>query len=258
MRTLLVLPALLCALVSHAAQAGKSRAPRPKDAFATAVERYRSVDYEGCLEALARAGDELSTEAEGPTRTARSAALELYRGLCHFGTGNSEQARHHFREALTLDASVEPPAGTSPKVRRTFAEVALLLKAEAQERATRPEPAPALPPAPAPAGPDTATAASVPSEALPAAPAAPASPRSSEGRRWVVPSILGAVAVAAAATGYFVSRPIPALEERSLHAPYLSEYDQVVAEGRARTLGANVAFAGGAAAAIGAVLVLVF
>lgn len=240
--TLLVLALWLAPWPADAAGKGKA----PKNPLTRAMEQYEKLDYAACLAQLEQARQQAGSSASQQEQ----ARVRLYFGLCNFGLGDSERARRDFREALALDRSIELPAGTSPKIRNSFSEVARLLDAEEAERreATRVQPPP-----PAPA------VAEVPPQALPSA-TVEAQP-SPTPRRWLVPAALGGLAVAGVATGLVLASGLSKLEQSAATARYYDgtqSYQSFVAEGKARALGANIAFAGSAAAAVGAVLVLAF
>lgn len=228
-----------------------SRSVGSKDDLSSAVESYQKLDYAQCLAQLEKARSELEgTGADAAPR--RLAELYVYFGLCHFGQGDSERARQDFRAALERDNTIELPAGTAPKIRRTFSEVHQLLEAEGLQRRQ----AEAIPPAPAASA---RVEPGVPAAALPGVDKTetPAPPKS---KSWLPVAGLGAVAAAGAVTGYLFAKQLPALEEKARMAPNYGGpegYRAVVEEGKTKALGANIAFAAGAAAAVGAVLYLV-
>jgi len=75
---------------------------------------YGEMKYDAAQKALVKA-----ITSPGLTPADR-ADIYLYTGLCRHQAGDENGALSAFREALTIDRTLELPEGVSPKTRRTF------------------------------------------------------------------------------------------------------------------------------------------
>jgi hypothetical protein len=114
---------------------------------------YGEMKYEAAQKALVKA-----ITSPGLTPADR-ADIYLYTGLCRHQAGDEAGALSAFREALTIDRTLELPSGVSPKTRRTFEKA----RAELPPIETTPPPPPpqveqpvVLTPPPQPAQPQPA------------------------------------------------------------------------------------------------------
>jgi hypothetical protein len=93
---------------------------------------YGEMKYEAAQKALVKA-----ITSPGLTPADR-ADIYLYTGLCRHQAGDEAGALSAFREALTIDRTLELPSGVSPKTRRTFEKA----RAELPPIETTPPPPP--------------------------------------------------------------------------------------------------------------------
>lgn len=216
---------LLATVAGVFATARPARAAEPDAALVEAKRRYEALEYEQCLENLAR----VDVAAAAP---AVRVDVYLQDGLCSVELNRRERAKTDFRAALRLDPGVSLPKYTSPKIVEVFDAAKAEVLAERR---------PAPPPTPAPV-----VVAQTTVEA----------PTTSHGpplATW----ILGGVAVAAAGTGTYFGLRANGLASDARAAFY--EDDVVSRSDRARSAetGANVSFAVAGVAAVAAVVVWV-
>jgi len=164
------------AVASDAGPTAKTEAPAPvaapsarqDDALSAAADDFAALRLEAAAERL----EALVADATTPRPTLAQAWLLL--GLTRAGLLADNDAAAAFSRALDLDASLEVPAETSPKVRALF---------EKTRRARPPAPPPSPPPPPTKARPADSTSTQPKSASAPAQPA-PAAPTADDTVLW--------------------------------------------------------------------------
>ncbi len=224
---LLIAAVCLWALPAAAQQAQ----PAPNPFLAQARIFYQGLEFERCLQRLDLAG-------QRETSLPEQAEIELYKGLCHYHLDEVAPAKEHFARAVALDASVELPPFTSPKIIAVFDEV----RARA---APSPSDAPrqnALTPPPR----------APPSNGLDLTASQP--PR----RSYVAPLSFAGGAVLAGSAAVLFGAQARSLEQAANAAHFESDAFRLGAQARQRALFANVSIGVAVAAASGALVTLLF
>lgn len=88
-------------------------AAAPNPFLAEARVHFQAQDFQRCLKRLDQAASWKSTTTE-------EAEVSLYRGLCRFGVGEERAADGDFEHALRIDGEVALPAWTSPRIQAAF------------------------------------------------------------------------------------------------------------------------------------------
>ncbi|MBK7863416.1 MAG: hypothetical protein IPJ65_33405 [Archangiaceae bacterium] len=185
-----------------------------------ATRAYEDLEFERCVSLL--------SSPPADTAPQQLAAVELYRGLCHFNLAQPEQARADFLAARTHDPTLKLPAGTSPKAVELFASAAPL----AQPAAPAPAPAVVVPtPEPAPVV------------------------SSSRARSWW-PGPAAVLALGLAGTGTAIGFGFAARqnETQANGARFTSDAERYGAAARRDALGSNIAWACAGAALAAAII----
>jgi hypothetical protein len=206
------------------------------DDLSRARAMYEQMHYDSALKALARA-----ITRPGLTSSDR-AQIYLYTGLCRHQTGDEAGAFAMFKEALTIDATIELPDAVSPKTRREFEKA----------RAEIPRPAPVEEPRPAP--PPLAPAA--PPIAIVAPPAPPPPPREKIWWPTIGSSVLAAVT---GGTGIYLGTRAVSLSNAAGLEAFASDGMRLSDSAQHAALAANVLYAiAGAALAFAVIAALLF
>ncbi len=199
--------ALVVAIVLWA-EAASAAPGKPEPHLAAAKKHHEALEFERCLDQIARADRADASETE-------HVELELYEGLCALELGQTERADVHFRAALRLDPHATLPPYTSPKIVERFQDLAA--------KVASPPPAPAPAPAAAPSSPPRREP--FPSAAPP-----------------TLTFVLGAGAVVAAGTGTWLGLRASSLEDQASSAHFESDAYALGDDARAHATGANIAF----------------
>ncbi len=229
-----VLAMALVGLATCALVRTSSAAPsRPEPHLAAAKRHHQALEFERCLDQLAKADPSAATDAE-------RVDVEVYEGLCAFELGQTERADAHFRAALRLSPETTLPPYTSPKIVERFQDLVAHMPhgtpADADAGAH------AAPPAPPPSAPLAAPSTSKAALPPPTSRAAPADGASQRSGPPVLTFVLGAGAVAAGVTGGILGLRANTLEGRANGARFESDAYALDDDARAHASAANVAF----------------
>jgi hypothetical protein len=222
-------------------------APDEVPELTRAKELYQSMHYEQAQKALAKA-----ITSPGLTPEDR-AQIYLYTGLCRHQSGDEKGAAKAFKEALTIEAKTELPAGVSPKARRVFERMKAEVAAEQPPPSPPPSPPPEEPVKPAPVEPQ-------PAVAPPAAVAPPVVVAQPEKTHHWWPSLLaGGAAIAAGGVGAYFGNQAVATRKSADAAMFAGDGFKLTQQAQGQATTANVLFVvAGVLAAFGIVGVFVF
>ncbi len=108
-----------------------------------AIEYYRRLNYEACVQQLDKASQQKNTTHE-------RIEIATYAGLCHFNLNHTSEARTHFEMALRLNREAQLPPYSPPRAVALFRQVFHTLPPPAMDAPKNTEltPAPKLEPPP--------------------------------------------------------------------------------------------------------------
>jgi len=222
------------------------RAPRARaDSLDAGKELYHQLDYPAARMELIRA-------ASLPEARRRAEAY-LYLGLINVVEGDLTAAKQSFRAAVSLDASLQVPPGTSPKVRKVFEDVANEIVHEEEESAPgrptvtapAPSPAPVPPPATIPA-PRSVTVIPLPEPGPPGVASVP-----SPAARPSIALPIGLLAAGAIAAGIGIAFGVQELADEAAFHSATVQANAVAARNNANTHAVVADACYAAAAALG-------
>ena len=211
----------------------------PNPFLAQAKVHYEALDYLQCLRRLEQG-------ASWPSAPPEAAQLQVYTGLCRFGSDDVEGATLAFQHAATLDPTVTLPPYTSPKVREAFRAATETQRAQP----AAPTPAPILPPRDPPQDLLPRTTA-LPMQATPSVAREQRNSRRGVGA-WTF--VLGGVSVGALGAGVGLGFAAQSTAGQARGARFESDSHDEGQRARAQALGANVSYGVAVAALVGTVV----